>query len=274
MGHEADSLAHVCTAEDDTSRCGNQGREVLDGDGGILRAFGQRRGRHLKASGRRERDVGGQVFSRDGEGLRGARPVDGEFVGRGLQRCKQRSVCPRGIVVEVLDVCPDVLETHLWCRHTLYTSEPDVVDTEGTDTCAPGGTSKIEPYAYLPGIGLRLEVGGVGLIAVAGDIERDLVVVVLEILYAYASQDVSVGAYASLCECRESVCLVGGDIHNLRNLAVGPSAFPHIAVHREHVVVLIDLITALLAVNVLVRIVLVVWIYVPSFNVFGDILAG
>ena len=266
MCHQLHLLPHVCGAQDDASRrvvlCG----KTLDGNGGVLRVLGQCRRRNLEASRCRECDVRRQVLGLDGEGLRGICTVDGEFVSRCFQCCEQGCVCSRSIEVEVFHVCPDVLESHLCCGYALDTGQLHVVSLQRTAAVAPCCTCQVEPHANLLRVGTCLEVCGIGLVFLAGDLQRHLVVVVLQVLNANGRQLLSVLAEAALGQSGECVCLVGRNVHNLRDLSVSPSAFPVVSVDAHHVVVLVHLVGTLFRLDVLVRVVLVDGVYVPSLN--------
>ena len=248
-----------------------QRAEVLHRDGGILGAGGQRGGCHLEAGRSRETDVGGQVLGADGEGLCLARAVDGEFIGRGAELGKGRRVGTCGVEGEVLQLGALVVEAHLRRGHAAHAGQFHVVDAEGTDAGAPLGAAQAEGDADLARVGLRLEVGGIGLVRVAGHLQRGLVIVVLQVLDADAAQRRTV-VLAALGQGREGVGLVGCHVHDLRDLAVGPAVLPLVAIHTQHVVVLVHLVAALLARDVLIGVVLVVRIHVPALDELGDIL--
>ena len=74
---------------------------------------------------------------------------------------------------------------------------------------------------------------------------------------------------AALGECGEGIGLVGCDVYNLRDLSVGPAAFPVVSVGGEHVVVLVDLVGTFLSRDALRRVVLVDGIDVPSLDLHG-----
>ena len=152
---------------------------MLDGDGDVLCPCWQCCRTDLESVCGRHADVACEVGRGDGEGLARACTIDDEFVSGGCQRSKGGSVGPGWIDGEVCDVSSEVLESHLCGGDAADARHLCIVNLECACAGPPLGSCELEGDAHLPGVRLCLEVSGVGLVAVTGDVEACTVVVVL-----------------------------------------------------------------------------------------------
>ena len=246
---------------------------VGNGDSGSRGTCGDYGRCHTESGGGRDADIARKVRGIHREALAATRAVNRERRYGCCQLCKSRCIGSRGIVGKVGNVGVEALETELCLGKTAHAGKAGVVDLEGTHRGSPRGTLQIHAHADLLRVGLGLEVGSVLLVAVACHGNRHRVVGVLKVIDAQRTQGLA-APHATAGQGREAVDLVGGNIHYLRNLTGCPTIIPHVAVHREDMVVLVNLVVTLLSDNLLSGIVLVVRIHVPTLDAGHDVAAS
>ncbi len=265
-----DVAAHVPAAQDHLTLVPCKGRQVRDGHHRITGASVQGGRADREAARGLERDGVLQVGGVHSEGRGGTRARYGEAVRGGRQRSHGGGICARGVEAEVGNVGAIVLEAD-GLRHVARDAgELRVVHLHAADARTPRVTLEVEDHADLLRGGARLEVAGVRLVAVARHGDDLLVVVVLEVVNADGAQLRAVRLDPALGQGRETVHLVGGDVHDLGDLGGGPAGVPHVAVDGEHVVVLVDLVAALLGDDLLGGVVLVIGVDRPTLDARDD----
>ena len=245
---------------------------VGNGDSGSRGTCGDYGRCHTEAGGGRDADIARKVGGIHREALAASSTVNRERRYGCCQLCKSRCIRSRGIVGKVGNVGVEALETELRLGKAAHAGKAGIVDLEGTHRGTPRGTLQIHAHADLLRVALRLEVSGVLLVTVACHGNRHRVVGVLKVIDAQRTQRLAV-LHAATSQGRETVDLVRGNIHNLGYLTGGPARIPHVAVHREHMVVLVNLVVTLLRDYLLSGIVLVIGIYIPSLDAGHDISA-
>ena len=152
----------------------------------------------------------------------------------------------------------------------LHTRQLHIVHLHRTDAGSPCIALHVAGHADLLRICLSVEVAAVGLIGVAGHVNHLLVVAVLHILDSEATEQFAITLHTTLCQCRERIHLIWSHIYNLTDFGCRPTCFPHVAVHTQHVVVLIHFVVALLLDDFLCGVVLVPRTHIPTFDVGCD----
>ncbi len=245
---------------------------VGNGDSGSRGTRGDYGRCHTEAGGGRDADIARKVGGIHREALAASSTVNRERRYGCCQFCKSRCIRSRGIIGKVGNVSVKALETELRLGKAAHAGKAGIVDLEGTHRGTPRGTLEVYAHTDLLRVALRLEVSGVLLVAVACHGNRHRVAGVLKVIDAQRTQRLAV-LHAATCQGRETVDLVRGNIHNLGYLTGGPARIPHVAVNREHMVVLVNLVVTLLSDNLLSGIVLVIGIYIPSLDAGHDISA-